>query len=478
MCEQAPRIVYEMENWGTPFSRFDTGRIAQRPFGGAGFPRTCFASDRTGAVLLNTLYEQSLKRGLTVHEEWLVTRLVVEDGRVCGVIAMDTITGKTEAFAARTVLFATGGYGQVYARTTNALINTGSGIALAYWAGVGIKDLEFVQFHPTSLVGPHILITEGARGEGGYLFNRNGERFMERYASKAMELAPRDIVARSITTEVLEGRGFEDAYVHLDLRHLGARKIKERLPGIRQICVDFGGVDPIDDPIPVVPAQHYSMGGIDVDINARSEVDGFFAAGECACVSVHGSNRLGGNSLLEAVVYGYLSGCSAGQHSMGSTLPDRAFNALKDALAEENSRLAGLIGDGPKSYGFSDRLGNLMTEKVGIFRNQSQLQSALDEIRQMQEDAKAVRVNSSTRACNQELIDALEMFAMLDLAEIIAAGALKRTESRGSHSRTDYTKRDDPNWLHHTIAHTDGDGLKLTQKEVTITDYEPRERTY
>ena len=292
MCEGATEIVCEMEHWGTPFSRFDDGRIAQRPFGGAGFSRTCFAADRTGLVLLHALYERAVSLGLRVYEEWLVTKLVVLEGQAIGVIALHYLTGRLEAFAARAVLFATGGYGRVYARSTNALINTGSGIALAYAAGVGIKDLEFVQFHPTGLATTGILITEGARGEGGHLRNRDGERFMERYAPKAMELAPRDIVARSMTTEILEGRGFDDAYLHLDLRHLGARKIRARLPGIRELAIDFEGVDPIEEPIPVVPAQHYSMGGIDVDVTGASEMAGFYAAGECACVSVHGANRL------------------------------------------------------------------------------------------------------------------------------------------------------------------------------------------
>ena len=479
MCEQAPQVVYEMEHWGTPFSRFDDGRIAQRPFGGGGFPRTCFASDQTGIVLLNTLYERSLSLGLRVHEEWLVTRLVIEDRRVCGVIALNFITGELEAFAARTVLFATGGYGRVYALSTNALINTGSGVALAYRAGVGIKDLEFVQFHPTSVVGSNILITEGARGEGGYLVNRDGERFMAKYAAKAMELAPRDIVARSITTEILEGRGFDDAYVHLDLRHLGARRIKERLPGIRQIAIDFAGVDPIDEPLPVVPAQHYSMGGIDVDVTGKSEVEGFYAAGECACVSVHGANRLGGNSLLEAIVYGYLVGRSAGDHAGNETLPVGAHTCLRDGLSTEEDRFRQLMtGSGPKSYPLLERLRRIMTEKVGIFREASKLGSALEEILDIKHDAAGVRVSLGNRRCNQELVDALDLLGMIDLAEIITAGALRRTESRGSHARTDFTERDDANWLHHTVAHANGAGPELTAKKVTITDYEPKERTY
>lgn len=479
MCGYAPQIVYEMEHWGTPFSRFPDGRIAQRPFGGAGYPRTCYATDRTGHVLLHTLYEQATRLGLRVYEEWLVLRLVVKDGRVYGVVALNLFSGQLEVFAARAVLFATGGYGRVYALSTNALINTGSGIGLAYQAGVGIKDLEFVQFHPTCLSETGMLITEGARGEGGYLLNRNGERFMERYAPKAMELAPRDIVARSMTTEISEGRGFENSYLHLDLRHLGARKIKERLPSIREITLDFAGIDPIDDPIPVAPAQHYSMGGIDVDITGASEIEGFYAAGECACVSVHGANRLGGNSLLEAIVFGAVVGRSAGAYASAGAIGAGAGPVLREALDTVEDRINRLTsGNGCSLYPLRERLGQIMTEKVGVFREEGALKTALSEIRQIREDAANVHVGLSSLQFNQELVDAIDLFAMIDLAEIITAGALRRTESRGSHYRTDFPKRDDARWLCHTVAHARGHKLELTDKTVTVTNYEPRERTY
>lgn len=479
MCGLAPEIVYEMEHWGTPFSRFPDGRIAQRPFGGGGFPRTCFAADRTGHVLLHTLYEQAVRLGLNVYEEWLVLRLAVKDGRAYGLVAMNLLTGQLETFAARSILFATGGYGRVYARSTNALINTGSGIGLAYQAGAGIKDLEFVQFHPTGLVQTGILITEGARGEGGYLVNRNGERFMQRYAPKAMELAPRDIVSRSMTTEIIEGRGFEDTYLHLDLRHLGARKIKERLPGIREITIDFAGVDPIDDPIPVAPVQHYSMGGIDVNNDGASELEGLFAAGECACVSVHGANRLGGNSLLEAIVFGAVVGRSCGAYARDGARADGAAEVLRDALAAEEDRLARLTtGEGKSLYPLRERLGQIMNVKVGVFREEASLKSALAEIRQIRQESADVRVGLSSRQCNQQLVDAVDLLSMIDLAEIITAGALRRNESRGSHFRTDCPKRDDGRWLCHTVAHLRGTELELADKAVTITKYEPRERTY
>lgn len=478
MCDKAPGTIYELEHWGAPFSRFDDGRIAQRPFGGAGYYRTCYSADRTGHILLHTLYERAVCLGLKVYEEWMVTSLAVDDRRVCGLVAMNVLTGELQAFAARAVLFATGGYGQVYARSTNALINTGIGIAIGYRAGVGIKDLEFVQFHPTSLAGTHILISEAARGEGGYLLNSRGERFMQRYAAKAMELAPRDIVARSITTEITEGRGI-DGNVHLDLRHLGAHAIREKLPGIRQITMDFAGVDPIDEPIPVVPAQHYSMGGLDVDVNGAGEVQGFYAAGECACVSVHGANRLGGNSLLDAIVFGEVAGRHAAEYARGTGPAPRGDAALGDAMIREADRLRSFArprGVGP--HVLRERLGHIMSEKAGVFRHAGRLREAVDEIHALRDDAQDMAVARAGGPYNQQLIDALDFVGMLDLAEIIVAGALRRDESRGSHYRTDHPKRNDAEWLHHTVAHVSPDGPVLSRKDVTITDYEPRERTY
>ncbi|MBM3148327.1 MAG: FAD-binding protein, partial [Actinobacteria bacterium] len=322
MCQDAPGRIYEMEHWGCPFSRYDDGRITQRPFGGAGFPRTCYGADKTGHYLLHTLVERSYKLDIKLYVEWFVSRLIVEDGRCVGVVAYD-MTGSAgpgggggaaaaggadagfHAFLGEVVVIATGGAGRIYSNTTNAIISTGGGAALAYHAGVPLKDMEFVQFHPTGLRTTNILMTEGCRGEGGYLVNDNGERFMERYAPKAMELAPRDITARAIWTEILEGRGIGgEPYVYLDLRHLGEAKIAERLPGIRDLAIHFEGVDPVSEPIPIVPSQHYTMGGIDTDVDGRTPLPGLYAAGECACVTVHGANRLGGNSLLETIVFG------------------------------------------------------------------------------------------------------------------------------------------------------------------------------
>jgi succinate dehydrogenase / fumarate reductase flavoprotein subunit len=310
VCKDAPRAVIELEHMGTVFSRLKNGKIAQRPFGGAGFPRTCYAADRTGHNLLHTLYEQICAKDLKVYEEFFVTSLVVQNEMCVGCCALDISTGILHGFSSKAILLATGGYGQIYSRSTNALINTGDGAALAMKAGAPLKDMEFVQFHPTTLFGTNILMTEGARGEGGYLFNNKGERFMKDYAAKAMELAPRDIVARAIQKEIDKGRGFENEYVHLDLTHLGSQKINERLPGIRLISMDFAGVDPIEKSIPVQPGQHYSMGGVDANNDCVTPIAGLFAAGECACISMHGANRLGGNSLLETVVFGKIAGKS------------------------------------------------------------------------------------------------------------------------------------------------------------------------
>ncbi len=310
MCQEAIKIVYEMEHWGCPFSRFPDGSIAQRPFGGAGYPRTCYSADLTGHVLLNTLNERAIAKGVKFYPEWFVIALVNDNGNCHGVIAFDLKSGEIIPIRAKTTLFATGGYGRVYFYSTNALINTGSGIGIAYKAGVPIKDMEFVQFHPTALIGTNILMTsEACRGEGGYLTNKDGERFMQRYVPNAMELAPRDIVSRCIQTEINEGRGLEHPlgkYINLDLRHLGAQKILEKLPGIRNICIDFIGIDPILEPIPIMPCQHYSMGGIDTNEKCETAIKGFYAAGECACVSVHGANT-GGNSLLDTIVFGKLA---------------------------------------------------------------------------------------------------------------------------------------------------------------------------
>ena len=478
MCHAAVDTVVELEHWGCPFSRFPDGRIAQRPFGGQGAPRTCYAADRTGHAMLHTLFEQATRHGIRRYDEWLALRLAVADGRCHGLVALDLTTGRIESFRAKAVAFATGGYGRVYGKSTNALINTGAGIGLAYRAGVPIKDLEFVQFHPTTLFGSNILITEGARGEGGHLENARGERFMARYAESAMELAPRDIVARAIQTEIDEGRGLGESYVHLDLRHLGADTITSRLPGIREICIDFAHVDPIDEPIPVQPGQHYSMGGIDVDADGATAVPGFFAAGECACVSVHGANRLGGNSLLETVVFGG----RLGQH-LRRVLADLApgdEQAVAQAVRETRADVESLR-DGTGSarvHEVRDALGRCLQTGVGVFRADAPMRTAVEEIRDLRERASRVHVSDGPNSFNWELVAALELPFMIDVAEMVAAGALARTESRGSHFRTDHPDRRDAEWLKHTIATRSSDGLRLDYRPVTLGAFEPQERKY
>lgn len=477
LCEEAPRTIYEMEHWGTPFSRLKDGRIAQRPFGGTEIPRTCYAADRTGHHLLHTLYGLVKKHDITVFEEVVVLRLVETDGRIHGVVGIDITRGSIVKFAARAVVFATGGYGRVFRSSTNALINTGSGIAIAYQAGVPIKDLEFVQFHPTTLFGTNILITEGARGEGGYLINAAGDRFMSKYAPELMELAPRDIVARAITTEINEGQGFPGGNVELDLRHLGHDRIHERLPGIWEIAHDFARIDACKTPLPVLPGQHYSMGGIDVNVEGRTSMQGFFACGECACVSVHGANRLGGNSLLETLVFGRLTG-EAVLRFLKDCGQDADVMILTNAEKEVANQIERLARGSLNTSGIRERMRDILSDKVGVFRDEKNLTSTRDQLRQLADDAAQVKADSTTLRFNGGLISALEMPMMIDLAMIICEGALARTESRGSHYRTDYESRNDENWLKHTVAVRAADGPHLRYSEVDLSKYEPKERKY
>jgi len=482
MCREAPGVVYEMEHWGCPFSRFEDGSIAQRPFGGAGYPRTCYSADLTGHVLLNTLYERAVALGVKVYTEYIVFTLAVDEGRCHGIIALDQSNGKLVQLGAKATLFATGGYGRVYFHSTNALINTGSGIGIAYAAGIPMKDMEFVQFHPTSLLGTNILITEGARGEGGYLFNNKGERFMERYAPKAMELAPRDITARSIQTEMEQGRGFENElgrYIHLDLRHLGEQKIAERLPGIRRFCIDFVNVDPVYEPIPIMPCQHYSMGGIDTNAVCETIVKGFYAAGECACVSVHGANRLGGNSLLETIVFGKVaSGAIDAYLQSNGARPDEKVLLRTEERTE--GKIKRLTTDGTeKPFSVFDDLRRAMDDYVGIFRTKGELEQGLSKVLEARERYKRIRVSSPHLHMNYELVGAMELEQMIDVAHTITLGALLREESRGSHYRRDFTDRNDTDWLRHTLASKGPDGKPvISYKDVIVTRYQPMARTY
>ncbi len=481
MTKEAGPCIYEIEHWGCPFSRTDEGKIAQRPFGGAGYPRTCYAADKTGMYMLHTLWERSVKLNVPLYEDRVMVDLVLEGDSVRGVICLNMRTGELEQFMAEAVIIASGGSGQIYGRSTNSLISTGSAQSTCYRRGVPLKDIEFIQFHPTSLFGTNILMTEGARGEGGYLVNNLGERFMSKYAAKAMELAPRDIVSRSIQTEINEGRGINGQdFVHLDLRHLGREKILERLPGIRDLAINFVDVDPIEKPVPIQPGQHYTMGGIDTDIDGATKFKGLYAAGECGCVSVHGANRLGGNSLLDTVVFGKRSGRVAAEYVLSKKASKEGEGAMNKCLKESKERIDGLLSrKGTENH--SDIRADMketMIKKVGIFRNKSLMDEAVAEIKALKARYANMSVQNKGKGYNLDLIRAIELEGMLDVAEAIAVGALKREESRGAHSRLDFKERDDAKFLQHTIATYSPKGPVITYSPVKVTKYKPEARRY
>ncbi len=477
LCNEAPGDVYQLEHWGAVFSRTEDGRIAQRPFGAAGEPRTAYAADITGHVLIHVCYEQVMKRDLRVYEEFFGWKLVVDDDRCQGVIAWDLLNGGLKTIGAKTVILATGGAGRLYAGTTNAYACTGDGMAMALRVGVPLKDMEMMQFHPTTLAPSGVLITEGCRGEGAYLLNGDNDRFLKNYAPNAMELASRDVISRAEQVEIDEGRGV-DGNVLLDLRHLGAEKILERLHGTRELSMVFAGVDPIHDPIPVRPGAHYHMGGVDTDHeDGQTELEGLYAAGECACVSVHGANRLGGNALMETITYGRRAGAAAADWALTHTTVAVPPGIEADAQRELKTLLDRRKGERP--WQIRDELAKTMHENFGVFRREKQMKEQERIVEYLRERYENVIVDDKGDVFNNDLTQALELGFLLELASCMVVAGIERKESRGAHARPyDYPERDDENFMKHTMVRWVADRPVLDWKPVTITKWQPEERTY
>jgi succinate dehydrogenase / fumarate reductase flavoprotein subunit len=477
LCDEAPDDVYQLEHWGAVFSRTEDGRIAQRPFGAAGAPRTAYAADITGHVLVHVLYEQVMKREIPAYEEYFAWKLVMNEDRCQGVIAWDLLNGGLKSIGAKTVILATGGAGRLYVGTTNAYSCTGDGMALALRAGVALKDMEMMQFHPTTLSPTGVLITEGTRGEGAYLLNSEGERFLKRYAPNAMELASRDVISRAEQTEIDEGRGIEGNVI-LDLRHLGADRILERLHGTRELAMTFAGVDPIYEPIPVRPGAHYHMGGVDTDVWGRTSVEGLYAAGECACVSVHGANRLGGNALMETITYGKRAGAHAADWALSNTTVEVPPSTEADAERELKRLLDRDQGERP--WKIRDELAQTMHENFGVFRREDQMLRQGQLVAGLRERYERVVVEDKGQVFNNDLTQALELGFLLELADCMIVAGLARKESRGAHARPyDFPDRDDANYMKHTLVSLDGDRHpELEWRDVTMTKWQPQERKY
>ncbi|RLC94351.1 MAG: succinate dehydrogenase/fumarate reductase flavoprotein subunit [Chloroflexi bacterium] len=481
--EEAPKEILLLEHWGIPWSRRPDGRIAQRPFGGHTYNRAVFAADKTGFFEMQTLYDTLQKySNVTRYDECYVASVLIKDNVFRGITVWSLADGDFFLVQGKALIIASGGACRMFAFTTYSLTATGDGIAMAYRAGLPVKDVEFVQFHPTGLVPSGILITEAARGEGGYLLNNENSRFMEKYASAKMELAPRDIIARAEMTEIEEGRGFTGPdgldYVHVDLRHLGPARIYERLPLIREVAMRFNFIDPVEEPIPVRPAAHYFMGGVHADIDGATPVEGIWVAGEVACLSLHGANRLGSNSTAECLVWGRI----AGQQAAGRALKQGAFPTLPEeaALKEEELRVFGRFGADATESAFAVRreLQKVMDAEVAVYRTGPGLETALKKVKELKQAVPAIRVKDRGRVYNTDLLSALEIENLLDLAEAVVAGALARTESRGAHARRDFPQRDDVNWLKHTLAHYTPTGPRIEYIPVKVTAWEPIERKY
>ena len=495
LAEEAVQAVYDLENRGLPFNRTPEGRIDQRRFGGhtrnfgeAPVRRACYAADRTGHMILQTLYQQCIKNNVSFYDEFQVLDLIMVENRCKGVVAVELATGELHVFAAKAVLFATGGFGRIFKITSNAHANTGDGPAICARRGIPLEDMEFFQFHPTGIKGLGILISEAVRGEGGILRNRDGKRFMEHYSPTLLDLAPRDIVARSILTEIRAGQGIRgdrkiDDYVHLDATHLGKDILGAKLPDITSFCQTYLGLDPADSAIPVLPTAHYAMGGIPTDIDGRvirdgkgTIVEGLYAAGECACVSVHGANRLGTNSLLDLVVFGR----RAGRH-IGDYVKEVEVPSVSHDVADTAGRWIKQLTDGqsgPHGGHIMEEMQTTMMANVGIYRNEKDMQAAVGQIQNLLDRYQQVRVQDSGSAFNTDLLELIELRNLLDLSLLTAAAALNRQESRGAHSREDFPDRDDDNWLKHSLAYLNGDTVRIEYKTVDTSIWEPKPRTY
>jgi succinate dehydrogenase / fumarate reductase flavoprotein subunit len=512
MCAEAVPVIYELEHMGLPFSRTPDGRIAQRRFGGhtnniTGKPvlRSCYAADRTGHMILQTLYQQSIKNNVKFFDEYQVLDLIVTDGAAAGVVAVELFSGELHVFHAKSVIFATGGHGRIWEITSNAYAYTGDGVAITLRRGIPAEDMEFFQFHPTGIYKLGILITEGVRGEGGVLLNSEDERFMERYAPTVKDLASRDVISRAMYIEMREGRGINGRrYLNLDVRpesvnryaemdgrinpdgtpyRATAEEILKKLPDIIDFCRTYIGVDPIHQPMPVQPTAHYAMGGIPTNRYGEVVIDedntvmpGLFAAGECACVSVHGANRLGTNSLLDLVVFGKYAGLKAAEFAGGAEYKPLPGDAADPVRAQLDKLLKG--NGKEKAATLTVEMRTVMMDDVGVFRNAEGMQRALGKVRELKERYQEVRVEDQGKIFNTDLLNTWELGNLLDLAEVTAAAALARTESRGGHAREDFPQRDDQNWLKHSLAWVRGGEVELRYKPVVITKYQPKERVY
>jgi succinate dehydrogenase / fumarate reductase flavoprotein subunit len=489
LTQEAPDVVIDLEHLGVLFSRLEDGRIAQRAFGGHSHHRTCYAADKTGHAILHELYTNIRRYGITIYDEWYVMQLILEENRAKGVVMYRLLDGTVQVLRAKAVMFATGGYGRVFNTTSNDFASTGDGLSMTALAGLPLEDMEFVQFHPTGLYPAGVLISEAVRGEGAYLVNSEGDRFMATYAPNKMELAPRDITSRAITTEIRQGRGIHadgsagGPFVYLDLRHMGREKIMSRVPFCWEEAHRLAGVDAVIEPIPVRPTVHYSMGGIPVNTegqvrrSADTLVDGFFAAGECACVSVHGANRLGSNSLLECVVYGRRTGRAIATYVLDQSLPDIDEQHYFQAAQNQIQQLLAQSGEF-RIHPIRQQVQDCLSQHCGVFRTEAVIKAGLDQLQELKQQYNQIRLDDKDPLWNTEIIEALELRNLMVVGEMIMTGALQRQESRGAHSREDYPARDDERFLQHTLAYFSPQEVTLQYMPVNLTQFEPQERKY